>query len=205
MNIIIKTALSRNDPEGGIPVTHRGTVTIETERLTLRPFAEGDADAMFRNLYSDAEVMRFLPWDTHIGTAESEALVSGYISAYAAPDFYAWAILPKDFGEPIGYMDTSVEKRINAVKVDYGIGKPWWRRGYMSEALAAVIRFFFEEVGVNRVYATHDPRNPNSGKVMRKCGMLYEGTLRQARRRKGEYSDRAMYAILAEEYFGAAK
>ena len=186
-------------------MVHKGTVAIETERLTLRPFAEDDASAMFRNLYSDAEAMRFLPWDAHVDTAESEELISGYVSAYAAFDFYAWAIIPKDFGEPIGYIDTSAEERINAVKVDYGIGKHWWRKGYMSEAIAAVIRFFFEEIGINRVYATHDPRNPNSCKVMQKCGMLYEGTLRQARRRKGEYSDRAMYAILAEDYFGAAK
>jgi ribosomal-protein-alanine N-acetyltransferase len=183
-------------------VTHKGSVTLETERLILRRFTLDDAGAMFRNLYGDAEAMRFLPWGTHADISESEAMMAGYVAGYADEDHYAWAITPKSVGEPIGFIDTAVDNKIDTVKVDYGIGKPWWRQGYVSEALAALIRFFFEEVGANRVYATHDSRNPNSGAVMRKCGMTYEGTLRQARKRKGEYSDRAMYAILAEEYKG---
>ena len=52
----------------------------------------------------------------------------------------------------------------------------------MSEALGAVIDFLFDEVGVNRVESRHDPRNPNSGAVMKKCGMKFEGTLRQSDR-----------------------
>jgi RimJ/RimL family protein N-acetyltransferase len=106
-------------------------------------------------------------------------------------------------GEPIGFISAETDDALSSVKIDYGIGRAWWRRGYTSEALAVVIRFFFEQVGANRVYATHDPRNPNSGAVMRKCGMMYEGTLRQTRRRKGEYSDRVQYTILAEDYFSA--
>jgi ribosomal-protein-alanine N-acetyltransferase len=181
-------------------MNHKGTVTLETERIILRRFALGDAEMMFRNLYGNAEAMRWLPWDTHSNVAESEKLINGYIAGYAAPDYYAWAIIPKNAGEPIGFIDTEVEEKINAVKVDYGIGKQWWHKGHTSDALSALIRFFFEEVGVNRIFATYDPRNPNSGKVMLKCGMIYEGTLRQARRRKGEYSDRAMCSILAEDY-----
>jgi ribosomal-protein-alanine N-acetyltransferase len=175
-------------------------VTLETERLILRRFTPEDAEAMFRNLYGDAEAMRYLPWETHTDLIESTALMIGYADGYSNADYYAWAIVPKAVGEPIGFIDTSVDGGIDAVKVDYGIGKAWWYQGYTSEALSALLRFFFDDVGVNRVHATHDPRNPNSGAVMRKCGMTYEGTLRQARKRKGEYSDRATYAILAEEY-----
>lgn len=50
----------------------------------------------------------------------------------------------------------------------------------MSEALAALIKFFFEEVEVNRIESRFDPNNIGSGKVMEKCGMEYEGTLREA-------------------------
>jgi ribosomal-protein-alanine N-acetyltransferase len=72
----------------------------------------------------------------------------------------------------------------------------WWHRGYTSEALAELIRFFFEEVGANRIEARHDPRNPNSGKVMLKCGMKYEGTIRQADCNNQGICDYAMYGIL---------
>jgi len=179
---------------------HMGTVDLENEVLLLRRFAETDAEALFRNLYSDAEVMRFLPWATHTTIAGTEALLESYITGYANQDFYAWAIVARDTNEPIGFIDTLIDATINAIKVDYGIGKTWWHKGYTSSALACVISFLFQQVHANRIYATHDPRNPNSGKVMEKCGMKYEGTLRQARYRKGEYSDRAMYAILAEDY-----
>ena len=50
----------------------------------------------------------------------------------------------------------------------------------MSEAFKEIIRFLFEDVGLNRIEAYHDPRNPHSGDVMKKCGLLYEGTARQA-------------------------
>jgi len=145
--------------------------------------------------------MRFLPWETHMSVSETGTHLAGYITNYANLDYYAWAIGPRESKSPIGFIDAVIDKTINAVKVDYGIGKPWWHKGYMSDALAVLISFAFEEIKVNRIYATHDPRNPNSGKVMEKCGMIYEGTLRQARYRKGEYSDRAMYAILADDYF----
>jgi ribosomal-protein-alanine N-acetyltransferase len=69
----------------------------------------------------------------------------------------------------------------------------------MTEALNAVIDFFFEQVGVNRVEACHDPQNPNSGKVMEKCGMRYEGTQRQASFNNQGICDLSWYAILAED------
>ena len=83
----------------------------------------------------------------------------------------------------------------------YCIGEKWWNQGITSEALKEVIRFFFEEVKANRICACHDINNPNSGKVMIKCNMKYEGTLRQAvRRGTGELSDLSYYSILKEEY-----
>lgn len=81
------------------------------------------------------------------------------------------------------------------------IGRAWWRKGYTSEALIRLVRFFFEDVGVNRVEAYHDPRNPNSGKVMQKAGMLYEGTSRESYLNNLGFCDAANYALLARDYF----
>lgn len=69
----------------------------------------------------------------------------------------------------------------------------------MSEALRAVIDFLFDEVGMQRVEARHDPHNPHSGDVMRKCGMQYEGTQRRADRNNQGLCDASWYAILAED------
>jgi len=46
-------------------MTHKGTVTLETERLILRRFTLEDAEAMFRNWVNDAEMSRFMTWQPH--------------------------------------------------------------------------------------------------------------------------------------------
>ena len=116
------------------------------------------------------------------------------------------AIVPKDLGEPInGINIVRSNMDTGSVTIAYRIGKAWWRKGYTSEAFATVIKFLFEEVGVNRIEATHPQENPNSGKVMAKCGLKYEGTLRQAGKNNQGVFDELCYAILAEDYFGASK
>ena len=67
--------------------------------------------------------------------------------------------------------------------------------------LKELIRFFFEEISVNRIESHHDPRNPNSGKVMMKHGLKYEGTMRQSDINNQGIGDEAYYALLAEDYF----
>lgn len=74
--------------------------------------------------------------------------------------------------------------------------------GYTSEALKAVIDFFFDEVGADRIEARHDPRNPHSGGVMKKCGMKYEGTLRRSDRNNQGVCDACYYSVLRCERQG---
>ena len=70
----------------------------------------------------------------------------------------------------------------------------------MTEALSAVIAYLFDEVGMNRIAARHDPNNPHSGGVMRKCGMKYEGTNRACDRNNQGICDAAQYSILRGEW-----
>jgi ribosomal-protein-alanine N-acetyltransferase len=187
-------------------MTHKGTVTLETERLILRRFTTDDADAMFRNWASDPEVTKYLTWQPHTSIDVTLQQIDSLISKYAEPHFYQWAIVPKDLGEPIGGINiVRSNMDTGSVTVAYRIGKAWWRKGYASEAFATVIKFLFEEVGVNRIEATHPLENPNSGKVMAKCGLKYEGTLRQAGKNTQGLFDELCYAILAEDYFGNIK
>lgn len=180
---------------------HQGTKIMETERLILRPFTPEDAPAMCRNWASDPEVTRYLTWPAHSGVEVSQMVLRDWVSHYGEEDYYQWAIVLKELGQPIGSI--AVVKIHNSacwVEIGYCIGKTWWGKGIMSEALKELITFFFEEVGALRVQATHDPRNPNSGAVMRKCGMKYEGTLRQTGRNNQGICDEVVYGILREEY-----
>lgn len=179
---------------------HLGTQIIETPRLILRPFTLEDAPAMYHNWASDPEVTKYLTWPTHESMEVSRQVLSDWITHYPEVNYYQWAIVPKEFGEPIGSIAVvHLHDRIGKAEVGYCMGKRWWHRGIMAEALESVIRFLLKEVGFNRVEACHDPNNPNSGKVMAKCGMRFEGTQRQASFNNQGICDLNWYAILADD------
>lgn len=180
---------------------HKGTVTLETERLILRRFALSDAEKAFKNWTSSDNVTKYLRWQTHTDISVTSDYIKFLLGNYEKPDSYDWVMELKETGEPIGSIGAvDIKEELGAVEIGYCIGEKWWRQGYTSEALAAVIRFFFEEVRVNRVWSEHDVNNPNSGKVMLKCGLKYEGTLRQADRNNTGLCDTAVYGILAKDY-----
>lgn len=83
--------------------------------------------------------------------------------------------------------------------IGYCIGRKYWNKGITSEALKSVMDYLFDQVGFNRIESRHDPRNLNSDKVMKKCGMKYEGTLRMADWNNQGVCDACYYALLASE------
>ena len=179
---------------------HLGTQIIETPRLILRRFMLEDAPAMYCNWASDPEVTKYLSWPTHSSVAVSQQVLLDWTGQYGDERFYQWAIVPKKLGQPIGSIGAvRLNDQARLVHIGYCIGRNWWHQGITSEAMKAVMDYFFEEVGVNRVEARHDPRNVNSGAVMRKCGMQFEGTHRQSDWSNQGICDASWYALLAQE------
>ena len=180
---------------------HRGTERIETERLVLRRHVVDDADAMYRNWACDPEVTKYLTWPPHESAEASRRLLEEWVPQYEDERYYQWAIAFKDNeAEPIGGISVvSIDDAVEKVHIGYCLGKKWWHQGIMTEALKAVIDFFFNEVGANRVEARFDPNNPHSGMVMKKCGMKYEGTMRSCDKNNQGVVDASWYAILKED------
>ena len=180
-------------------LTHKGTQTIETSRLILRQARIEDAEPMFRNWANDPEVTKYLTWPPHGSVEVTKQLLTSWVESYKKGDYYQWMIVLKETGEPIGSIMANTMGRAQSAHIGYCIGKAWWHQGIMTEALQAVMDFLFEDVGMNRVEAKHDINNPNSGAVMRKCGMKYEGTLRQCVRNNQGICDACYYSILRSE------
>lgn len=180
---------------------HKGTKTIETDRLILRAFCIDDINAAFVNWTSDEKVTEFLRWPTHTDISTTERVIKNWIAESKNPDFYQWAIELKKIKEPIGTISV-VDKNesLNILHIGYCIGSKWWHRGITSEAFSAIIPFLFDEVGANRIESQHDPNNPHSGDVMKKCGLSYEGTLRQADISNKGIVDACMYSLLKSEW-----
>lgn len=187
-------------------MNHIGTQPLSTERLLLRKYRPEDAQAMFDNWASEDEVTKYLTWQTYKSVSDAESYIAYVCGQYSHEDHYDWVIELKEIGQPIGSISAvKVEDRLELVEIGYCLGSRWWGRGIMPEALKAVIAFFFEQVGVNRVEAYHNVNNPNSGRVMQKCGMTYEGTLRQSGWCNQGISDCAYYGILRVEYFAGIR
>lgn len=155
---------------------HLGTIEIRTERLVLRRFTVEDAPKMFENWASDPEMTKYMTWQPYEEVGAVADYLRGVTEQYDRDDSYHWCIALKENDEPIGAVSAvHVYDLVQSVEIGYGIGRRFWHQGYTSEAMQAVMDFFFDQVGVNRVEARHDPRNPHSGAVMKKCGMRYEG------------------------------
>ncbi len=179
---------------------HCGTQTIQTDRLILRKFSVEDAQAMYSNWASDEEVTKYLMWKSHADVEESRRILTDWVGLYGDEKYYHWGIVLKESGTLVGGIAVvQMNEEISMAHIGYCIGRKWWHRGITSEALMAVMDYLFDKVGVNRIESRHDPRNPNSGKVMMKCGMKYEGTLHSADWNNQGICDACYYALLKSE------
>lgn len=182
-------------------MNHLGTKTLQTERLTLRPFTVEDAPAMFENWANDPAVTRFLTWTPHESAEVTRALLTLWEEESKSPETYNWGIVFE--GKLIGNVSLlKVNTLHERAALGYCMGRKWWGRGIMTEAVRTVLRYCFEEVGFYRITGEHAARNLGSGRVMEKCGLRYEGTLREyCVLHSGEREDIVIRGITRADYF----
>lgn len=175
-------------------MNHKGTITLSTERLILRPFVLSDAEAAFRNWCSDDAVSYYLSWTTHDNVSITESVIKDWVSNYRYNNYYHWAIEYE--GEPIGSIgSTWIDESSACARIGYCIGSPWWNKGITSEAFSAVIVYLLDVVRFNRIEARCDIENQSSRRVMLKCGLHYEGLLIRAERNNRGIVDVYLYSI----------
>lgn len=178
---------------------HKGTQTLHTERLVLRRFCETDAADIFA-WAGNPEVTRYVSYRTHRSVEDSEKILQYWLKGYKREDNYNWAIT-LDGRKVIGQISVTEHDGLWDAGMGWQIDKPYWNRGYMTEAARAVFEYLFCEIGFHRIYSGHDTRNPASGKVMQKLGMTPEGIARQHYYKAGfGTGDAQKYAILKEEW-----
>lgn len=180
---------------------NQGTKQIETDRLLLRRFRMEDAEAMYQNWASDPEVTKFLTWPTHGNVNVTKYLLSDWVKRYEESPYYNWVMELKETGEIIGNISVvKLREDIAAADMGYCMGRAWWGKEFMPEALRGVMRYLFVEVGLNRIAACHDVNNPKSGRVMEKAGMKLEGIWRAAGKNNIGVCDEVWHAALKEEW-----
>ena len=152
-------------------------ITIETERLILRPWREDEAEIMFR-WASNPAVGPIAGWNPHTSVEESREIIR---TVFSAPETYA--VVLRTTGEPIGSAAIKSEERLTPslqtspdAELGYWLAQPYWGQGLMTEVVKALIERAFEELGFERLWAGYYDGNERSRRVMEKCGFTYDHT-----------------------------
>lgn len=173
-------------------------VRLSTERLLLRPFEQRDLEDLFEYA-RQPEVGPAAGWRPHEDIEETREVLQNFLG-----NSEELAIVDRAEDKVIGSIGlTKDERRDNnrAKAMGYALNRRYWGRGYMVEAVGAVLNYGFNTLLLNLVSIYHFPFNEQSRRVIEKCGFVYEGTLRQA---KGIYDGRVhdvvCYSMTREEY-----
>lgn len=146
-------------------------MTFETKRLILRPWEEADAPALFKYA-SDPDVGPSAGWEAHSDVDNSRNIIRTVLSG---EDTFAIAV--KENGEEsvgsIGFFPTMANGG-GEKELGYWIGKSFWGRGYIPEAMDCLMGYLFMERGEKRLWCSHFDFNEKSRRVIEKCGFRHE-------------------------------
>ncbi|MBQ2070310.1 MAG: GNAT family N-acetyltransferase [Bacilli bacterium] len=146
-------------------------VTLQTERLTLRPWKIEDAPEMFQTWAKDPEVTKYLTWNYHENEEQTKQVIEIWLKQYEKPERINFAITLKD-GTLIGGID--VVGYIDKVPViGYNLGVKYWNKGYMTEACKAVLGYL-KSLGYSKVRIDAMENNVASIRVIEKCGGVFQ-------------------------------
>jgi RimJ/RimL family protein N-acetyltransferase len=178
------------------------TYPITTDRLLLRPYAEGDLDALYETLRLP-EVVRFLYWDVK-DRDEAAQMLERRKTNYAIRaegDWLVLAVVLQETGDLLGDVVLkweSAEHRMG--EVGFVFHPAYHGKGYASEASRALLRLGFEEMKLHRIVGRCDARNTASARLLERLGMRREAHLVENEWVKGEWTDELIYAMLDREW-----
>ena len=173
---------------------------ITTERLLLRTHTLADAPVMWRLINVREVALNTLRIPYPYPEEEAARWISNHEERAKGGD-HVFAITLRATKELVGTVGLHMKPENDSGEIGYWIGVPYWGKGYATEAAGALMHFGFETFPqLNRIYAMHFGRNPQSGRVLQKIGMRHEGTLRQHLKKWDEYVDLECYGILRADF-----
>ncbi len=174
--------------------------TLICERLLLRPFSLEDVHAVTALVGEKDIASTTLAIPHPYNTSMAEEWIMKHRPLYKSGEAVDYAIVIRNSDILVGAIGLQINLDHRKAELGYWIGKPYWGRGYATEASKKVIEFGFKELDLNRIYASHFNRNPASGSVLRKIGMDFEGRRRQDILKWGQFEDLDYYAIVKDDY-----
>jgi RimJ/RimL family protein N-acetyltransferase len=172
---------------------------LEGEKVKLREYRKEDIPKAWE-YFNDPDVRRFLnpgiPFPLKLEDEEK-----WYEEQTSRKDTYNFAIVIKDTGEYIGGCGiNSVDWKNRHACVGIFLGKPFWSKGYGTDAMKVLVNFIFSQMNINKVYLNVFSFNQRAIKSYEKCGFKVEGVLREHIYRDGKYHDEYIMSILRSEW-----
>jgi RimJ/RimL family protein N-acetyltransferase len=173
---------------------------INTAQLTLRRMELKDLLSLVK--YANNEKIAANIFNISYPYTENDAVFRYNIvlQGLINENRYIFAITNKTSGELIGEIGLNLDVDNNRAEVGYWIAEPFWGKGFATEALAAALSFGFEQVHLNKIFATHFLHNPSSKKVLTNNGMIKEAEFIEHYKIDGEYKSAAQYRLTYSEY-----
>jgi RimJ/RimL family protein N-acetyltransferase len=180
----------------GIPI-------LETTRLVLRGPRTEDAPDLFA-IHSNAEVNRYWSSPPMQQLAEAEERIRKLLVYEADGSGMGWMIERREDARVIGTLSLHrFDEQSNRAEVGYSLGREEWGKGYMSEALTALLDYAFGPMDLRRLEADTDPRNEPSVRLLERVGFSREGLLRERWVVADEISDSVLLGLLRREWMAA--
>ena len=175
---------------------------IDAPRVRLRWLTERDVDALF-SIFSDTEMMRYWSSTAMKERQEAEELLRQIHAAFRDKTGFQWGVERKDDGELLGTC-TLFQIHVANLRAELGycLLSRYWHKGYMREALTALIDHSFGVLKLRRLEADVDPKNENSLRILDRLGFQREGLLRERWNVGGEIQDTIFLGLLAREWSG---
>jgi RimJ/RimL family protein N-acetyltransferase len=175
-------------------------VTLTTDRLALRFFDEGDAAALYA-IFSDPAVTRYWSSPAWADMEQAHDSIKEAMVAYADGSGLRLGIVLHATGELIGYINLYAIYHANRrCDIGYALAQAHWGKGYLAEAMQAMLEHAFGPMDLNRIEADIDPRNTASEKLLERMGFQKEGYMRERWIVNGEVCDTAFYGLLRSEW-----
>ncbi|HZI60322.1 MAG TPA: GNAT family protein [Pyrinomonadaceae bacterium] len=174
--------------------------TITTPRLVMRWASEDDVDAIYE-IFSDPRVMRY--WSSGpLPNREAAAAMQREIVQHNLSDTQMkWGLALRDTNKLIGTVTLfNLSISNGRAEIGYAMGSAYWGKGYMNEALKALIVHAFDVMNFRRLEADVDPRNDASIRTLERLGFQREGFLRERWHVGGELQDAYFYGLLKREW-----
>lgn len=174
--------------------------TLTARRVRLRWLTDRDVPALF-TIFGDPEVTRYWGHAVLPDLCEAKALLEEIHTKFAQQTLFQWGIALLDTDVVIGTCTLAgLDAGNRRAELGFALARTHWRRGYMSEALPALLRFGFGEMHLHRVWADIDPRNTASIRVLERLGFRREGLLREHYLVQGEPQHAVVYGLLRSEW-----